>query len=210
MRKLTVAIAAIAAFSVAGVVTAAPPSLTLAASPTTVSYGATSTLSGTLSSHKSGQTVTVEGQECGKTAFAKVADVTTGANGVFSYPAKPTLNTMYRARAKSATSPTVQVSARPVLQLRRLAARKFSIAVNAAQSFVGKFVYLQRYRAGTKKWTNVSRVTLKTLKAGAAPTQISSAAFRVKVAARVKLRALLPRASAQPCYLDALSNTIRS
>ena len=210
MRKPTLtAAAAIAALTAAGVVAAAPPSLTLKAAPTVVGYGKTTTLSGTLSTGKSGQTVTVESQECSKNTFTKVATVTTGANGAYSYVAKPNLYTNYRTRAKSATSPMAALSVQPALRLRRLAARKFSIQVSAAQSFVGKFVYFQRYTK-TKKWRNVTTVTLRTLKAGTAPTQISSAVFRPRVAPRAKVRALLARPSASPCYLPAVSNITRS
>jgi hypothetical protein len=208
-KPTLIAAVAIAALAAAGVVAAAPPSLTLKAAPTLVAYGQTSTLTGTLSTGKSGQTVTVEGQECGKTAFSKVATATTGAGGAYSYAAKPSLNTSYRTRSKNATSPTVVVNVQPALRLRKLATRKFSIQLSAAQSFVGKFVYFQRYTA-TRKWRNVRKVTLTSVKAGTAPTQISSAVFRAKVASRVKVRALLPKPNAAPCYVAALSNTTRS
>jgi hypothetical protein len=148
--------------------------------------------------------------ECGKTAFTKVATITSVANGAWNWVTKPALNTVYRASWKNAKSaqPTEKVS--PAVTLRRLRVGRFSTTVTAAQSFVGKYVVLQRYVRARRAWKTVKRVTLRTVKPGAAPTMISSAGFRARVARRTQLRALLLQAQAGSCYTAARSRTIKA
>ena len=47
--------------------------LSLTANPTLVVYGKTTVVSGTLAPAKANQNITVQGQECGKPNYAKVA-----------------------------------------------------------------------------------------------------------------------------------------
>ena len=189
-------------------VAAAPPSLTLKAAPTVVTYGGTSTLSGVLSTQKTGQSVDIQAQDCGQTPFKKVASATTTTGGAFSYAAKPTINTNYQAKLKGATSPAVAVKVAPLLTLKKLARGKFNVSVTAAQSFVGKYVVFQRLRR--TKWVTLKRVTLTTVKTTTAPTQVTSSTFRIKLPARLRVRSILPAAQAATCYLAAKSKVIRS
>jgi plastocyanin len=184
--------------------------VTLTAAPAVVSYGKTTTLSGAVSNGATGENVAVEAMECGKTTFTRVATVTSIANGAWSSVAKPSLNTVYRASWKNATSSQFSAKVAPALSLRRVRAGRFSASVQAAQSFVGKYVVLQRYVKSRRAWKTVKRVTLKTAKPGAAPTQVTSASFRAKVARGTKLRLLLPLAQAGACYAAARSGTIRA
>ena len=82
--------------------------------------------------------------------------------------------------------------------------------MTAAQSFAGKYVVLQRYvaRCGGR-WKTVKRVTLRTAKAGTAPTTISSAGFRARGTRGARLRLLLPQPQAGACYAPARSAAIR-
>jgi hypothetical protein len=189
-------------------VAAAPPSLTLKAAPTVVTYGGTSTLSGVLSTQKTGQSVDIQAQDCGQNAFKKVASATTTTGGAFSSAAKPTIDTNYQAKLKGATSPMVAVKVAPVLSLRKLSLGKFSVSVTAAQSFVGKYVVFQRLRR--TKWVSLKKVTLAIAKTTTAPTQVTSATFRIKLPARLRVRSILPAAQAATCYLGAKSKVIRS
>jgi hypothetical protein len=206
MKKLVLITALTALF--AAPVAAAPPTLTLKAAPTVLSYGGSTMLSGVLSTQKVGQSVDIQAQECGQTAFKKLASATTTTGGAFSYAAKPTMNTTYQAKLKSATSPSVAVKVAPVLSLRKLALRKFSVSVTAAQSFVGKLVVFQRLR--NLKWVTLKRVAIATVKTTTAPTQVSSAGFRIKLPARLKVRAVLPATQAGTCYLPTKSGVVRS
>jgi hypothetical protein len=187
---------------------AAPPTVTLKAVPTVVAYGGSTTLSGVLSTKKAGQAIDIQGQDCGQTAFKKVATATTTTGGVFSYAAKPTLDTNYQAKNKGATSSTVSVKVAPVLTLQKLSLGKFKVSVAAAQSFVGKYVVFQRLR--NSKWVTLKKVTLATVATTTAPTQVTSSTFKIKLPAKLRIRTILPAAQAATCYLPAKSKVVRS
>ena len=187
---------------------AAPATLTLKASPTVVVYGGSTTLSGVLSTQKSGQRVDIQGQDCGQTAFKKVATVTTTTGGAFTYAAKPTMKTSYQAKQKNVTSPSTLVQITPVLVLKKLAKNKFTVSVTAAQTFVGKFVVFQRLR--NSKWVSLKHVTLTTLTHGTKPTEVTSANFTVRMPVKLRIRAVLPAAQAATCYLPTKSKVVRS
>src|SRR5689334_12375987 len=196
MKKL-ISIAILLALCAASAA-AAPTTLTLKASPTVVAYGGSTTLSGVLSTLKSGQRVDILAQDCGQTAFKKVTTVTTTTGGAFTYAAKP----------RNVTSPTVSVETTPVLSLKKLAKNKFSVSVTAAQTFVGKFTVFQRLR--NSKWVSLKHVTLTTLTQGTKPTETTSATFTIKLPTKLKIRAVLPAAQAATCYLPTKSKVIRS
>jgi hypothetical protein len=206
MKKL-ISIAILSALCAAPAA-AAPATLTLKASPTVVAYAGSTTLSGVLSTLKSGQRVDILGQDCGQGAFKKVTTVTTTTGGAFTYAAKPTMNTNYQAKQKAVTSPTAAVQVAPTLALKKLARNKFSASVTAAQTFVGKFVVFQRWR--TSKWVSLKHVTLTTLTQGTKPTEVTSATFTIKLPTRLKIRAVLPAAQAATCYLPTRSKVVRS
>jgi hypothetical protein len=121
------------------------------------------------------------------------------------------MNTMYQAKQKSATSPSVAVQVAPLLSLKKTGGtttRKFQVVLTSAQSFVGKYVVFQRRTA--TKWRSVKKVTLGTVVLGAAPTQLTSQKFRVRINGHPRVRAILPAAQAGTCYLAAKSGAIRS
>jgi len=186
------------------------PGVSLTAAPPTVAYGQSVALSGLVSNGASGETVTVDAMECGKTAFTKVATATSIANGAWTSTTKPAMNTVYRASWKNTKSAQLSEKVGPVVRLKRLRAGRFSTSVTAAQSFVGKYVVLQRYVRTRRAWKTVKRVTLRTVKPGTPPTMISSAGFRARVARRSSLRALLTQAQAGACYAPARSRTIKA
>ena len=187
---------------------AAPPTVTLKAAPTVVAYGGSTTLSGVLSTKKAGQAIDIQGQDCGQTAFKKVATATTTTGGLFSYAAKPTIDTNYQAKNKGATSSTVSVKVSPVLSLQKLSLDKFKASVTAAQSFVGKYVVFQRLR--NTKWVTLKKVTLATVATTTAPTQVTTSTFKIKLPARLRVRSILPATQAATCYLPTKSKVIRS
>jgi plastocyanin len=186
------------------------PGVSLTAAPATVAYGQSATLSGVVSNATSGETVTVDAMECGKTTFTRLATVMSIANGAWSSPAKPVLNTVYRANWKNTKSAQLTETVAPTLSLKRVRVRRFSATLTAAQSFVGKYVVLQRYVPRRKAWKTVKRVTLRTVKPGTAPTMISSAGFRARVARKSRLRLLLTQAQAGTCYGPVRSRTVRA
>ena len=186
------------------------PGLSIAGTPALVAYGGTATVSGAVSSGAAGENVTLDAMPCGQTRFSRVAAVKSAANGAWSSPAKPSLNTVYQASWRTAKSAQLAVKVGPAVVLTRLRAKRFSARVTAAQSFVGKYVVLQRYAVKKRKWVAVKRVLLRNVKAGTAPTMVSSASFRTGVARRTRLRLVLTQAQAGTCYVPATSARVRA
>lgn len=207
----TLAAVCIAAAALAAAAVAAPPvTLTLTATPSVVAYGKPVTLAGQVSTKKANQQVVIEGTACGATAPTKVASVRTTANGAFTASVVPALGTTYRGNFKNGTSQPVVVGVKPVLELKRLARGSFSASVTAGQPLTGKYVLLQRYRKLRKRWVQVKRVALKSALAGTKPTVVSSVSIRAKLAAGSRLRVMISKAQAGPCYMQAASKSIRA
>jgi hypothetical protein len=185
--------------------------LSIAANPTVVVYGKTTVVSGTLSPAKANQNVTVQGQDCGKPNYAKVATVKTSSSGAYTATVTPTVATSYQAKQKALVSSVVAVKVKPVVQLARVARRSFTAKVTAGQSLTSKTVLFQRYSKLKRRWLNVKKVTLTTATAGTPkPTTITSASFKSKVARRARVRLVLVTAQASPCYVAATSNVVRA
>ena len=192
------------------VVVAAAPTVSLSVTPRVVVYGRSVTLSGTLGNHKSGQSLQVLAQQCGQLAATKIATVTTTSGGAYSFQTKPLKNTTYKVKFKSSTSIGVAVKVRPRLRLGRVARHRYSLRVFAAQSFAGRFATFQRFRVALRRWVTVKRVLLRANSSGVAPTVITTARFRSRIKAGVRVRVVLTRTQVGTCYLAGRSNTIRS
>lgn len=182
----------------------------LTASPKLVVYGRKSTIAGTLASKAAGQSVKIEGTECGTTTSKLLATVTTTTGGKFSYSASPLKKTAYTANVKNTTSAPATAAVQPRLQLKKVGSHRYSVNVSAAESFAGKLGTLQRYRSATKRWVKVKRVLLKANTTGVAPTVISSAKFGALIRSGVRLRVTLGSKQVGLCYAAGHSNTIRS
>ena len=195
-----------------GTITAAtsPTSGPLTLSPKSVVYGRKSTLTGTLASKQSGQSVQIQGTECGTTTSKLLSTVTTTTGGKFTYAAAPLKKTAYTAKLKSSTSPAATVGVQPRLQLKKVSRHHYAVTVFAAESFAGKVATFQRYRSATKRWVKVKRVLLKANTTGAAPTVITAAKFRSSIRSRVRVRVTLGSTQVGLCYAAGHSNTIRS
>jgi plastocyanin len=185
------------------------PGLSMKSSAPQVGYGGALTLSGAVSSGQAGETVNIDAMQCGATTFTRVASVKTVAQGAWSSPVKPAMNTSYRSGWRNATTAPFAAKVAPAVSLKRVRAGRFTASVTAAQSFVGKYVVVQRYAKARKAWKTVKRVTLKTVKAGTAPTQISSAGFRARGTRGARLRLLLTQPQAGACYTASRSAAIR-
>ena len=193
-----------------GTVTVTGPraSVTLAASRTTATFRAPVTLSGIVSSQQGGESVVVSAQECGKTAFTRVGAARTAASGNWTFAARPTINTVYQARWRTNNSGTVTVKVRPAVRLNRVGSR-FTARVTAAQSFTGKRVLFQRYRAAVRRWRTLKQVRLGASTTPTAGTVVTTSRFRARIRRGWRLRVFLPQTQAGTCYLAAPSNTIR-
>ena len=191
-------------------VTAPPATLSLTANPLLVAYGGSSVVSGVLSTQQAGASIDVLAQQCGAATATKLATAVTTAGGAYTTTAKPLMNTTYTAKDKTVTSTAATVTVRPILQLRRVGLRRFTLRVTAASSFAGKYASFQRYNATLRRWVPVKPVLLRASSVGIAPTVVSSASFRATVASRLRIRATLPQAQVGGCYAAGTSNATLS
>ena len=184
--------------------------LTLSAAPQTVIFSAQTTLSGVLSTQKVGENVDLLATECGQTSAVKTTTVQTTTGGAFTTALRPARNTQYTVKSKSTTSTIVSVRVRPRLRLGRVAARRYTVRVFAAQTFAGKYASLQRFSGNLGRWVFVKRVVLRTNPTNILPTVITSRAFGSTVRSGARIRLLMPQSQAGGCYLPGTSNVIRS
>ncbi len=191
-------------------VTGAPESISLTAKPLPTIYRVAVTLSGILSTQQTGANVDVLAQQCGANAATKIGTVQTTTGGAYTSTAQPLMNTAYTTKAKNITSSAVTVPVRPRLRLAKVAPRRYSLRVFAAQSFSGKYVSFQRYNGTLRRWVAVKSVLLRANSTGVAPTIVTAAAFRSTIKAGLRVRVTLSQAQAGSCYARGLSNTILS
>jgi plastocyanin len=184
--------------------------VSIASAPELAVYGSSPTLSGLVSSGATGESVTVDGMQCGSTIFARVASVSSTAEGRWSSPVKPVVNTVYQAAWRNAKSVRLTQKVTPQFSFRRVRAHRFAVSVAAAQGFVGKYVVLQRYRAGKRMWKTVKRVRLSNAKPGVAPTVITTASFGASVPRRTRLRLLFAQDQVGTCYAATRSAVVRA
>jgi hypothetical protein len=205
MRKLLVLAAMLLAAGAVPAGAVIPPgSVTISASRPVVVFGGSLGLSGKISSHQAGQTVSVAAEAFPATTFTEVAMVTTTSGGAWKYSATPLIQTSYQAQWNTSTSRTVTVKVRPriALTLQSRTARRgtFSVKVSGERSFAGKYVLIQRLSS-----TGTSTVRHVVLGAG------SSATFTVRLPKhRARLRAVMPASQAAPGYIAGYSNVWRS
>ncbi len=194
-----------------GTVTVAKPAaVSLAVSPATVVYGGKVTLSGTLMSQQSGQSLQVLAQACGQSAANPLTSVTTTSGGAYTYQTQPLKKTVYTVKYKSSTSSAATANVHPRLRLGKIAQHRYSLRVFAAESFAGKYATFQRKRPAVGRWIKVKRVLLRANTTGVAPSVISSAKFHSGIRAGLHVRVVLGQAQVGTCYLAGKSNTIRS
>lgn len=167
-RTLFIAAAALAAVLVSTAhAQQQPKNITLDATPTTVKFGGTVTLSGKLTGqNNSGRTVVVQQDPFPIDTFSNAGTATTNTSGDWSLILKPELNTRYQARSGNADSKTVDVMVRPAISLRvsdrtPVAGTKVTFSGRVCPEHDGVRVALQR-RFGMK-WRTLRNPLLKDL-----------------------------------------------
>lgn len=169
------------------------------------------TLSGVLTPPKANQQITIQALACGTTKAVNLARVKTAANGSYATTASPTVGTSYQASQKANKSASVMVNVKPVVAIKRVKRGSFTATVTAGTDLKGKALLFQRYATVRKRWVQVKKVTLTTSVPGPAkPTVITSAPFKAKVARRARVRLVISKAQAAPCYVTATSNVVRN
>ena len=205
MRRMLLLAAALSAFALVGIASAAQPQrVTISAARPAVVYGSSVKLAGTVSNHQAGQQVTVLGRQYAQTAFTQVDVVTTTAKGAWSYTASPQIKTTYEARWGAVTSRTVDVKVRPRIRLSlitRSALRgSFSVTVEGNRPFANKRVLIQRL-------TTSGPASVKSVKLNAA----STANFTIRLPRhRARVRVVMSSAQAAPGYVAGYSNVWKS
>jgi plastocyanin len=135
-----------------------PPTLTFAASSQYVVYGDKVTLSGAVSSHKGGESVTIYYQPYPQPNLIERATVLTAADGTFSFIVSPQIATNYQAAWKGAYATPTSIQVQPKVTLGRN--NGWIIHAAAGVSFNGKAVQLQRLNPLTGQWVTLKKVLL--------------------------------------------------
>ena len=135
-----------------------PPSLTLAVSAPIVTYGTQVTLSGVVSSHNAGESVTIYYQPYPQPNPIQRATVLTSAGGNFSFIVAPQVLTNYQAAWKGAYATPTSVQVAPKVTLGRN--NGWIIHAAAGRSFAGRDVQLQRLNVATGQWVTLKKVML--------------------------------------------------
>lgn len=180
------------------VVNGPPPAVTIGATAPLLTYGQTTSLSGTVSSKKAGETVSIYAQPYGQVSPVKLADILTTTNGVWAYPVKPSLLTTYTAHWKNLVSQQVSVQMRPTIMwsTNRLFG---SVVVKTDRSLQGRKVYLQKFTR-FHQWVKIRGVILG---------KASHTYFRLKLPpGRYQLRIFMSYNQVGAGYLDGFSRTV--
>ncbi len=166
-------------------------SLTIKASPTRVTFGRSTTISGQLTgTGNAGVEVTLEANPHPFTGGFKATNskTTTSATGTYSFAVTPALNTRYRVSAKTrppVTSAEVTVNVRVRVSF-RLSDRTPAVGQRVRFSGIvtpghdGRIARIQR-RTSTGRWATVARATLR------AATPVNGVA-RSRYAKRLRIR----------------------
>jgi plastocyanin len=182
-----------------GTVTVNAPAanVTLQSGASTIVYGDSTTISGAVTNQLTNEPMTLSSQPFGK-GTQSLAATTTSANGTFSFPVSPTIQTSYQAHWRTTASPSVSVNVAPRVGFGQ-SGRLYVAKVTSDIGYSGHFVWVQR-KTPYGSFRNVKRIYL-----GAA----SRAVFRVNIPkGRSILRLVLPADQAGPGYVQGLSRLI--
>ena len=177
--------------------------VTLAASRGIVIFGGSVRMSGTVSSGKAGETVSIVSQPQGEPASR--TDLTTTTGGTWVLAVRPQILTTYRAEWDTGKSSDVVLRVRPRVSLRKVALNRFATSVVATGSHAGKVVQLKRWSTVLRRWLLVKRVTLRQ---STVDENVAVVTFRAKLRKNRKLRMFLPQSQVLPGYVAGYSSFI--
>jgi hypothetical protein len=147
-----------------------PAAVSLTASVLRVIAGQYITLTGTVFGGQAGTQVTVLSQPFGESTLRPLATVYSGAGGMWTYLARPTIATTFQASSNGGTSSALTVGVQPAVSLRLVTGGRFATRVSAATSFAGKIVQLQRLVDG--RWATMKRGRLNSASVAYFPTSL--------------------------------------
>jgi len=173
----------------------------MTASTSAVTCCAAVLLSGTISTAKAGELLTILARPYGELAARPIGTATTTTGGAWTFSVRPSIQTLYQAKTTSSTGPASTISVHPRVGL-GYQLGVFSTKVTGgtgATSFAGKIVFFQR-RGPSGGWVTLDKVVVNLT---------SQANFKVKLPPGASYtRVYITRAQAGPGYLDGVS-TIR-
>ena len=140
------------------VVKGLPPTLTFSASSQYVVFGDKVTLSGQVSTHKGGESVTIYYQPYPQPNLIERVTLLTAADGTFSFIVAPRIATSYQAAWKGAYATPTSIQVQPKVTLGRNGG--WIIHAAAGVSFAGKAVQFQRLNTLTGQWVTLKKVIL--------------------------------------------------
>ena len=144
-----------------GTITAkgAPATLTLAASNSIVTYGDQATISGVVSNHQAGESVTLFYRPYPQVSFLERTTVLTATGGTWTFIAQPQILTTYEATWKGAFSQAATIEVAPKISFTKTAAGYLVVRVSGGRSFYRRGIQFQRLsRYG--QWTTIKLVLL--------------------------------------------------
>lgn len=135
-----------------------PPSLTLAVVNPIITAGDKVTLSGVVSSHKAGESVSIYYQPYPQPNPILRATILTSDGGNYSFIVGPQVLTNYQAAWKGAYATPTTVQVAPKLSLGRNGG--WIIHASAGRSFIGRAVQFQRLNPSTGQWVTLKKLLL--------------------------------------------------
>jgi plastocyanin len=140
---------------------AAPASVSLNPSRSSVVFGSSMTLSGQVSPALAGVPVTLMADEAGSSKTIQTVDTTTtSAGGAFSFEVNPTIRTAYRVESGPSTSRTVTVFVAPRVTLVMNSHGVFTARAVSELNYNGHFVLFQRLNSAGQ-WRTAKVVMLR-------------------------------------------------
>ena len=190
----------------------APAAVTITVRPTIFGRMQPLVVSGSVTSGKADETVTLQFKQCGllPTQFRDLTEVTTHEGGGWSLETSIAANGVFRAISGGDVSNEVAVQKRVDIRLAPAPPRRFEVHVVERSQFWRRQVLIQRFHRGQRKWLLVKKLRL--VNTDAAPGSIfvwsTTDEFALDVPKGTTVRAVLPLAQAKPCHLAGYSNLL--
>jgi hypothetical protein len=190
----------------------APAAITISVRPTIYGRSGPLVVSGSVTSGKKDEAVTVQFKQCGlyPTQFRDDFEVQTEEGGGWSVETGVLANGVFRAVSGGETSNEVPVQKRADVRLAPDPPKRYEVQVVESMSFWRKRVVIQRFDRRSGKWVLVKKLRLE--HSGAAPGSAYvwsvTDEFAVKVPKGTTIRAVLPLDQARPCHIGGYSNLL--
>ena len=190
----------------------APAAITITVRPTINSRTQDLGVSGSVTSGKADEKVTLQFKQCGlyPLQFRDHVEVTTHEGGGWGVETGVSANGVFRAVSGGDVSNEVPVQKRADIRLAPDPPGRYEVQVVERMSFWRKQVLIQRFHRGQRKWLLVKKLRL--VNSGAAPGSVfvwsTTDEFKVDVAKGTTIRAVLPLSQAKPCHIDGYSNLL--